>query len=256
MSMIINPYLFTTSGSGGGSIPTLAKIIHLESDVAGIVLNGGNVREWPDQSGLNNKAFQYVTSYQPQYLSSSSEMNGLPAIAFDSPVDEAMFISSVSSLNISTNGFTLYMVLDVDIYPSTISTFIQHSNDVVWTQGWGIIYINNKIRFWINNWNNVINYVELNAPTINQRVMIKFTWDKTTMTGIYRQNGVTQEVMKMYAGAYTNPAYPIGIMSPTGGSSIYESQGKLGAILMYSQLLSTTDQTNIETYLKTKYGIA
>lgn len=257
MSMIINPYVFGTSGGGGGgSIPSSTKIIHLETDVAGMVLNGSNVREWPDQSGFNNKAFQYSTSYQPLFINPSSEMNGLPAIGFTAAVDQGLFVASSSSLDISANGFTMYMIIDIDAYPSTVSAFIQHSNDVVWTQGWGIIYINNNLRFWVNNWNNTANYIELPAPPINQRLMIKFRWDKSTMTAFYRRSGTSTTGSKAFTGPYINPGYAMGIMKPTGGSQIYEAQGKLGAVFLYGSGLSTTDQNTIETYLQTKYGIS
>lgn len=255
MSMIINPYIFSSSG-GGGTTPIAGEIIHLESDVAGIQLNSTKVVEWPDQSGLGNKAFQYVTSYQPSYISPSSEMNGLPSIGFVAASDQGLNIASASSLNISSNGFTIYMVLDIDTYPSSMHTYLVHSNDVVWTQGWGIMYYNTMLRFWINNWNNTANYVELSAPTINQRLMIKFVWDKTTMTAYYRQNGIDRVATKAFSGPYTNPAYALGIMKPQGGSSIYEAQGKVGAVLMYNNALSLANQATMDNYLRTKYGIA
>lgn len=256
MSMIIDPYRFSTSGGGGGgTVPTSNLRIHLESDF-GLTLVSSNtkVREWEDQSGNLNKAFQYSTSYQPTYSASSSLVNNLPGIGFSSPSDDSMAIALSSSINFSSVGFTLYMVVNIQAY-ALFGTLMQHSNDTVWTQGWGIIYNNTNLRFWINNWNNLPNYVEIVAPPVGSRLLVKFSWDKTTIKASIRTNGNTTSSNKAYSGVYTHPSYSMSIMAPSGGNTNNDLSGTLGAILMYNGVLSAQDELSVENYLKNKYGI-
>lgn len=230
--------------------------LHLESD-SGLTLVNSNTKvyEWADQSGNLNKAFQNSSSYQPTYNATSPLMNNLPAVDFNSATENSMAIVGSSSLNFSSAGFTLYMVFNIQSY-NLYGTIMQHSNDTVWTQGWGIIYYNTKLRFWINNWNNVANYVELNAPNIGSRILLKFSWDKTTIKASCRVAGVTTSGTKAYAGSYINPSYPLSLMAPSGGNTSNDISAKLGAVFMYNGVLSSQDELSLENYLKTKYGIA
>lgn len=255
MSMIIDPYRFGAA-TPIGNVPSSNLRLHLESDFGlTLVSSGTKVNEWADQSGNLNKAFQNSSSYQPTYVPSSSLVNNLPGIDFSSPANSSMAVALSPTLNFSSAGFTLYMVLNIQTY-TLYGTFMQHSNDSVWSQGWGIIYYNNNLRFWINNWNNVANYVELTAPTVGSRILLKFSWDKTTIKASYRKANVTTAGTKAYAGAYTHPAYSLSIMTPSGGNTTNDISSTLGAILMYNGVLSAQDELDLETYLKSKYGIA
>lgn len=258
MTMIIDPYRFASSNSNPGSVPLSNLRIHLESD-NGVTTVGTSpllVSNWNDQTANNNDAFQNTTSYRPSYLATDSVLNNLPSLTFSAGGDDSMNVVASTSLNFSTNGFTIYVVGYVQAWFNALSMLLQHSNGSTWTQGWGMLYINNNFRFFVNNWNNTSNYVEVVAPAVNQKTLFKFSWDKTTIKGSYRQGGVTTSGTKAYAGAYVNPSEAWEIFRGGFGTTIYDVSGKLGAILAYSGVLSAQDELNLENYLKTKYGIS
>lgn len=254
--MIINPYIFQTQGGGNpGSVPTTNLRLHLES-TSGVTYDGTNkINLWSDQTAYANNAFQNTTTYKPTYSALDTNMNNLPSITFSSPSYDSMQIVANSSLNFSTNGFTIYLVCSIQQL-TLYSSLIQHSNDDTWSQGWGIIGANSSLRFFIQNWNNTANYVELPEPTVNQKIIVKFSWDKTTMKASYRINGVTNSISKPYSGAYTNPSYALSISSAGANLNSGFVSSKFGAVLMYSGVLTTQDELNLENYLKTKYGIS
>lgn len=252
--MIINPYIFQTQGNVIiGNVPTTNLRLHLESD-QNVVETGLKVNHWNDQTLYANNAFQNSTTYKPTYATTDSSMNNLPSITFSSPSYDSMQIVASSSLNFSANGFTIYLVCNIQQL-TLYSTLIQHSNDGFWGQGWGIIGANSSLRFFIQSWNTPANFVELPEPTINQKIMVKFSWDKTTMKASYRMNGVTNSISKSFSGAYTSPTYALSICSPSASSTSGLVSAKFGAILMYDGVLSAQNELDLENYLKSKYGI-
>jgi hypothetical protein len=255
--MIIDPYRFSTSG-GGGSIPPSNLRIHLESDfgVTTVGTSPALVSTWSDGTNNSNDGFQGTPNYRPSYLATDPVLNNLPSLTFSAGSDDSMVVAASSSLNFSTNGFTIYVVGYIQSWFNALSMVLQHSNGSTWTQGWGMLYINNTFRFFVNNWNNTANYVQLTAPAVNQKTLFKFTWDKTTIRASYRQNGVTTSGTKAYAGAYTNPVEAWEIFRGGAGTTIYDVSGKLGAIMAYSGVLSAQDELDLENYLKNKYGVS
>jgi len=255
--MIINPYIFSVGGGVIGNVPTTNLRLYLESD-NGVTYDGTNkVSAWNDQTVYNNDPFQNTTTYKPLYSALDTSMNNLPSITFSSPSYDSMQITANTSLNFSTNGFTVYLVCTIPQL-TLYGALIQHSNDDTWTQGWGIIGASSSLRFFIQNWNSTPNYIDLAEPASNQKLLIKFSWDKTTMkASIRNQSGITTSATKAYSGAYTNPTLPLSISAadPFTQTSGYVSS-KFGAILMYDGVLSAQDELNLENYLKSKYGIS
>lgn len=255
--MIINPYIFSSAGAVIGNVPTTNLRLYLESD-NGVTYDGSNkVSLWNDQTVYNNDPFQTPTTYKPTYSALDTSMNNLPSITFSSPSFDSMQITSNASLNFSTNGFTVYLVCTIPQL-TLYGSLIQHSNDDTWTQGWGIIGVTSNLRFFIQNWNSATNYIDLPDPSSTQKLLIKFSWDKTTMkASIRNQSGFTSASTKAYSGAYTNPTVPLSISAadPFVQTSGYVSS-KFGAILMYDGVLSVQDELNLENYLKSKYGIS
>lgn len=256
--MIINPYIYSTSSGVQGSVPSTNLRLHLESEGSAISFDGSNkVNLWEDITLYNNDAIQNTPGYKPTYSSSDVSMNYLKSISFSSPSYDSMQITATPSLNFSANGFTVYLVCTIPQL-TLYGSLIQHSNDDTWTQGWGIIGVTSSLRFFIQNWNSTPNYIDLPQPSSTQRLLIKFSWDKTTMkASIRNESGFTSASTKAYSGAYTNPTVPLSISAadPPSQSSGYVSS-KFGAILMYDGVLSAQDELNLENYLKSKYGIA
>lgn len=255
--MIINPYIFQTQGgNGGGQVPTSNLRMHLKSD-SSVSYNASNlVNIWGDQTIYLNNANQPVDSRKPTYSSSDAVMNNLPSLTFMGGSDDVMYVAPNSSLDFSANGFSMYMVIYIQNYMSSYSTLIAHTNDASMTQGWGVYYYNGEITYFINNYNNINNYIRIPNPLLYEKTLIKFTWDKTTMHGSYRQTGLTTQGSKTYSGSYTNPStYNLSLMNLPGGNTMYDVSGKFGEVLLYNGVLSVQDDLDVQNYLKTKYGI-
>lgn len=256
--MIINPYIFQTQGGNeGGSVPTSNLRMHLKSD-SNVSYNVSNlVNIWGDQTAYLNNATQSSDARKPTYSALDTTMNNLPSLTFSGGSDDVMYVSPNSSLDFSANGFSMYMVVYVQSFSSSYSTLIAHTNDATMTQGWGIYYYNGELTYFINNYNNVSNYVRIPNLNVNQKTLVKFTWDKNTIFGSYRQNGSTTQGTKAYSGAYTNPnSYNLSLMNLPGGNTVYDISGKFGEVLLYNGVLSVQDDLNLQNYLKSKYGIA
>lgn len=257
--MIINPYIFQTQvGPNPGFVPTTNLRLHLETRESNITFDGSNkVNLWEDITLYNHDAIQNNPSYKPTYNYSDVDMYFNKSITFSSASFDSMQITATPSLNFSANGFTVYLVCTIPQL-TLYGALIQHSNDDTWTQGWGIVGASSSLRFFIQNWNSAPNYIDLPQPASNQRLLIKFSWDKTTMKASYRTaSGSLSSSTKAYSGAYTNPTLPLSISAsdPLSQTSGYVSS-KFGAILMYDGVLSAQNELNLENYLKSTYGIS
>lgn len=261
MSMIINPYIF---GAGSvtppsGTIPTNNLRVWLESTdgVSYSSVSPFNVTAWHHVQPLSTNNAVTVSGRNPNYVATGSTFVNKPYLQFNQPQEDIMSIPYNGNLDFTANGFTIYLVGSITTW-NTLSFYLAHTNDAVLTQGWGFFYVNNKLRFFINNWNNVNNYMEINANALNQRALFKFTWNKSVMTGSYRQLGNTVANSKAFAGPYTNPSgYPLTIMSlPGGTASINDTSGDIAALVIYNGVLSAVDEAQVETYLRSKYNIS
>lgn len=260
MSLIINPYIF---GSGSvtppGNIPQSNLRVWLES-TDNVIYSGTspfNVSTWSHVQPLGTNNALTVSGRNPSYVASGPTFVNKPYLQFNQPQEDIMSIAYNGNLDFSANGFTIYLVGSITTW-NTLSFYLAHTNDAVLTQGWGFFYINNKLRFFVNNWNNVNNYLEINANALNQRALFKFTWNKSVMTGSYRQLGNTVAGSKAFTGPYTNPSgYPLTIMSlPGGTTSINDTSGDIAAVVMYNGVLNAADEAQVETYLRSKYNIS
>jgi hypothetical protein len=255
--MIINPYIFAQSSTPIGSVPQSNLRIWLES-TAGVVYNGSNlVNIWNDQTANNNDAIQSTTTYQPNYIALDPQLNNLPSVAFDGGTDHRMEVPfNAGTMNWSANGFSLYMVVNIQNFMSVNSHLIAHCDNAVLSQGWGIYYASNELTFWVGNWNNANQYVRIVSAPYNQKLLVKFTWNKSIITASYRtQAGSTVSGTKAFTGPYTNPSFNMGIMNIPGGNTFFDTSGKVGSIFVYNGVLSTQDDIDLQNYLKSKYAI-
>lgn len=259
--MIINPYILNSSGGStpSGTIPTTNLRVWLEStnNVTYSPTSPYSVTQWDHVQSLGtNNAVSSPLSRTPSYVASGSSFVNKPYLQFSQAQEDVLGIPYNSNLDFSANGFTAYVVASISAL-NTLSFFIAHSNDAVLTQGWGIFYINGTLRYFVNNWNNVANYVEIPNAALNQRTLFKISWDKTTIKGSYRQLNSTTSGSKTYTGAYTNPSgYALNVMSLSGGSTGYDASADLAAVVVYNGVLNAADEAQVETYLKSKYNIS
>ena len=257
--MTIQPYKY------GDPLPILGKpqIAWLRSN-SGITTVSGLVSNWTDQSTAKNSAAQSTTSYRPAYSASNSFLNNAPSLNFSNSGttgDDFLSITSSSSLTgVTANGFTLYMAARIPAYTSiSFGMLMQHTNGSAWTNGWGVLYYStpNNIRFFIQDWNTAANYVTIAPPSTLYPFLLKFTYDRgatNTIRAEIRQNGTSTTANKVYSGTWNFTGATDPEIARGGGTS-YDMNMQISEIVMYSGVLSASDQTTVETILKTKYGI-
>lgn len=264
MTMIINPYIFGSSTTPLVEPTVTASMrLWLKSNV-GVTTVGTVtplVSNWADQSGKSNNAFQNSASYRAVYNYIDPALNNLPALDFQAGGDDSMQVVASTSLNFSANGFTIFVAANITSWFSSYATLLQHSNGSTWTQGWGIMAVpGSKLRFFVNNWNNTANYVELPISPTNRMTLFKFQWDKAQgrLIASYDQSpgGSDNSILKVTTiSSYVSPSEALEIMRGGFGAVTYDTSGKLGDILIYEGVTSSATDTSVETYLKQKYNI-
>jgi hypothetical protein len=251
--MIINPYFAPNSG---GSVPTGNLRVWLKADT-GVTYNISNqVAQWNTQTGNGLNAIQNTTTYKPTYVATNANFNNKPTINFSAAGDDYMTFAISSLFNFSS-GFTIYVVAKVS-FTNTFNMLLQHSNGSTWTQGWGILYYSstNSYRFFVNNWNNVANYVEIPHTNTASAQIYKFKWTGTNIVASIL-GSVPASGTKAFSGPYTDPSLSYSPEIARGGATIYDFSCDIPEILMYnSGNIGTPNETAVETYLKSKYNIA
>lgn len=237
-----------------GGIPGGTPTVWLDADSSYITTQGSpqRVDVWVDRSGNNIDANGPGSTNDPLYNTTDSEFNNLGSVDFGA--DDWLETSDNALLD-CTNGFTIYVVTNLNSYPSTFSFLCGFINNTSWSQGWGMFYYSGNWRFFVNNWNSTSTRVDMGAFTdFTNTHIFKLYYDRTNIVGeIIGPSGVA-EVTKAYATAVSNPASE-GIRLCDGNSATYEINAKIGEVIFYNSPLSTEDQTTTENYLINKYNI-
>jgi hypothetical protein len=231
--------------------PASDSTIWLDMASENVSITSGRVTNWLDKSGNNHDAVE-VSSSGPTWNSSDSEFNNLPSGNFLASDYLEITDSTDFDLN-GTGGFTLYMVLNWNGGGGTFSQLIQHANGTSWTQGWGVLYYNGDIRFWVNSWNTSSQRAQVVWSNTTNTHILKFHYDQTTITGqMFGPNAISDT--QAYTTAVTDAADNLDI--GRGGSSTYEWSGDIAEIIFWNRPLDSNEQTKTEEYLSDKYNIS
>lgn len=231
-------------GASGHRSFTPASVSSLAAWLRGdtIVTSGSAVTSWTDKSGSGRHATQGTAAAQPVLVASS--INSLPAVQFDGNDDVLSFGASTFS---ALTGGELFIVGRVNADPPAlgnqtgIATFGSAADaaHLPFTDGTVYETFGSTTRHTVGN-----PAASLAEP---------FIYNVTSVAGelTARLNG-TQ--------IYTNAVNTVGwSAAPTIGQSLPSSgawlQGVLAEVIVYGAKLSTTDRTNVQAYLASRYGI-
>ena len=230
---LINPYIF-------------AKASWKPTDITGCTLwlDAGQgitkdindyVSVWADQSGNGYNASQETGTYQP--LWSGNTLNGNPVIRFDGSDDV-----------LKTNSFTINNEYTYFAVWITTGTF-----DALCSQESGTYGYYNYIQYYQPNGvyggcgeGNVI-YAK---PTFPTYIITSFT-AKSNEAKIW-ENGIYKSQNSVYTILTTNAVFDIG---RRGAMYPQYLHGNVAEIIIYNQILDTSDRQTVETYLNAKYAI-
>ena len=221
-------------------------------------LGSDRVETWSDKSGNGiNAGNSGSDGDKPFYDVSDPDFNDLPSVEFGT--NDFLETADNSQLDVNgTGGFTVYVVFDYDSAPGTFSMLTTRTNGTSWTEGWGILFYNNNIRFWVNDWspNNPSEGAYAEIPEVTSVFgphIYKFHYDETTITGqVYGYSADSD------TESYTDPVIDAssGIELARGNNSAYDINGSIAEFMYYTKPLSNNEQTAVEEYLSNKYSIS
>jgi hypothetical protein len=219
------------------------------------LLSGSDIVRWYDRSGNDVDLLDDVVD-RPIYNVSDVDFNGLPSTTFGNNQHMESIYNSLLDLD-TGSGFTLYLVLKINSFPSTYSFLVTRTNGTSWTKGWGIMYFSNNWRFWVNNYNYTNTRVDMGSwSDFTNAHIFKLTYNKVNITGeIIGPSGVS-EVNTAYTTAPKNPSSSEGIRLGDGNSSSYDCDFKLAEMVFYNRPINEVEQSEAEAYLKNKYNIS
>lgn len=196
--------------------------------LADTTTTGRRLTQWNDCSLSGNFASQLVTSFQPHYINHETSLNDLPVIHFDG----SNFLTFLSQL--SLNSFSFFVVFKKD----DPNKGILIGSD-----------INNQDC--IANFSDGNTYLDIGGPYVswNTGHILNYSIFSLLSSGNQKElfsNSVSLGIQSI-AGTLTSNA--IGRRS----TSDYLT-GNIAEIIIYDQILSTTDRHSVENYLYLKYA--
>jgi hypothetical protein len=191
-------------------------------------VDGDAIASWSDLSGNGNNMVQATGTKQPLYK--TGQVNGLPALRFDSTDDAMGTTYSVS------NPFSAFVVY-------------------AWTGTGGARRVLNGANNWLlgPRSDTGSNYKYYNSNFIVGPALSANTWVYETVTqdsggATFRHNGASQ-------GTNANNTAPGGLVLGAGGGFPEAAASDIAEIIFYSRLLTSDEVALVEGYLKSKYGL-
>lgn len=243
MSLLLNPYRFTTAPWTPALLPNLALWLDA-SDAATITDAGGGLcSAWNDKSGNANHASSPGGLRPTIGVDSTS---GLGKLVFAS---KYMTVASSASLTSPTNGVTVMTACNITSW-ANFSNFLLKDVAAWNTPGWRIINNSGTTQAGVQTSGGLKNANYASTPTGRQR--IGFRVGTTSNNLISRRNGATTNTTAS-TGTYTTTSSPILISADTAGTGNVNQD--LFEIVVCMADISDTDLGLLETYLATKWSV-
>ena len=236
----------TSAGGTGGAVPTQGLALWLRSD-AGLVLNGGTVSQWTNQSGNSRHATQTTSANQPTLVPNA--LNGEPVLRFDG-------VNDFLNFNLPINGSTGLTIVLVLANSASRDPGINQGNyaPIFWdeTASWGWTYLspfqtNVVMRFGTTQTGNLFKY--------QRPVSISNSYSVTV--GVHEGNTdslhVNGRLVMSVGGKW--PPITATVSTPylgRGASSTY-FPGDIAEVLVYTRALSPAERIDVENHLRTQY---
>jgi PKD repeat protein len=237
---------------GTSSVFTLNSIhitdslkLWLKAD-AGINLSSGGVSQWVDQSGRGNHATQTTATLRPTVFTSPT-LNNAPVIRFDGTDD---VLTGTTIPNINSDNMTLFVLNSGNSQSGNMAGLFNVGS---LTNGLSVtrsISTTQAFRVWTNNSAQLTSLAN-SAPTSGYLPKIVTMSREVGVQGNLSVNGSQQATTTNapFLAPFTNATYQIG--KAPGYSTL---NGEVAEIILFNSILSATEQSNVEKYLKDKYA--
>jgi hypothetical protein len=226
--------------TGPGFLPTdLSNLaLWLRADL-GIIVSGGNVTQWTDQSG-SSYVFTNAGSINAPYVSSG--LNSLPSLGSSSVSNSGYFLQTSTLASTIMNGSACerFMVMQAQspqpygLFSSTFgasgsSTFLPYADG-------------NSYDDFFSNIRKTISGQNLSTPSIYDTQSSAGNWTSLVNgTQTFTTSSNTSEA----------PSSPLNLLGNAGNWS-----GLLSEVIVYNRILSPTENTQVTNYLSSRYNIS
>lgn len=223
----------------------------------GVTASSNSVVAWADRSTAGNNATQTVAQRQPMLV--ANVLAGHPVIRFNA---QNMQIADAASLQWGTGDFVIEMVASWKNATSATPGYAM----LVSKQSTGSGYPGPSLwgNFAAPSLDTVLgsqidtsNYARSTANALNDGVVRVVGARRTGTTLEVRLGGAaagSATVGTIDVNATGFPMYIGG--QPSGATAVYQAlDGDIAEIVLVKGSVSTADLTDLETYLKTKYGL-
>ncbi|MCC2547766.1 T9SS type A sorting domain-containing protein [Hymenobacter sp. BT175] len=249
--------LLTATGlTHGQTLPVTSGLqLHLKAD-AGVTSSGDVVSTWADQSGNGYNVSQATASRRPQLVANST-INGRPALRFNTVADGGTdYLNNVAaSLMVSGSPNTVFVVARATATSNGGVPFTNRRTTRLMSYqlgfGSGAFYVYSDGV----NANN-------NASTADLRTTIR-----NPFIGTFRSGGPASILNVTVNGAAQAVNQPSGMSTESGAAGFTVGTredlittspwtGDYAELIVYNRALNSSEQTQVETYLSNKYGVA
>ena len=240
-----------TAGPADASVFTNTTVSDLELWLkadAGIVLGGGGVSQWQDQSGNLNHAGQTTTAKQPDF-SAGTGPNGTDVLQFNKAASDWMAVPNAASPAASHTAFVVY-----NADPGQSGVMFGRAYNF----GSMYMYVDTATFPGIDSMRQVIND--------NKTYIQNATGAWNISTGFYNSAYIAGQVlngggMETIAASgnlnhHASDQLAVGAFANTSGAGVGTFSGDIAEILLYDRALSTREQNVVGMYLSDKYGLA
>lgn len=230
---------FMGSGPAGTvEIPTNGLALWLKADLAGLV---SPVETWTDASGNGNDAVSSNGNF-PTLTASDSNLNGKPSLTCSNTTMETPDLSGL----FAGEGGTYFVVGYVGTPASgTRYGFPAHSANGPADEGNWDGYQNASLSMFRSN------YAAYPFAAPEQTMMMTVVSDTAAQSYTMYNKGTAAG----NGGTYNFLAPSILNIGGGYGSQFSGFVGSIAEIIMYNRPLTSSERTQTETYLKTKYGL-
>ncbi|MEY3499331.1 MAG: hypothetical protein RL308_1000, partial [Bacteroidota bacterium] len=193
-----------------------------------LVLNGNKVVQWTDLSGNNNHISQADVSKQPSFI--ANQINGYPIVSFDGINDN---LKNIFSQTYNTE-VTIFIVMRNN---SSSPVFIYDGG----TNYLSMIYVNNNL------------YIQSGNPNIfySKIAPFPFSFFQSEYTGTTSK--IFENSLLKLTGTLPSPIMNGFTLGTRYQQDVYFYHGDVAEIFVYNSVLSASDKSQIELYLRDKY---
>jgi prepilin-type N-terminal cleavage/methylation domain-containing protein len=218
----------------------------------GEALNSTAISTWNDINPRTSSTKNAIAGTSPNYLEDG--INGLPVLTFDQTASEFMTLPTASSLGIVGSAYEIFIVYQSTVGSGTAQYVITGSEVGEYELELNGASTTGKIRFLSGDGLPNRTILEEVSPSPLSAHMISMRVDSAAAAiATLRIDGSADNVTIIEAVDATSSA--TGALRIGGRDGFGPYDGHIGEIIIFNKALSTSERTDIEEYLSSKWGI-